>query len=501
MPRVTIVGGGLAGMIAALRLAERGFEVDLYESSHRLGGKAGANHHEGDWDEHGYHIFPEWYLNVWKLVDELGIREEFLDCGDFEQLLPGQYPNYKTLRNITSWRYAWQNFTSGVLPFWQMVLFFYSALDLVSQSYAYRAYLDQITINGFVRSRFYRTEAVALQFQDLMLKGISCPSTEVSAMTMRNVLRYWIQYPLPMYRILRGDLQQHFIAPFERKLVELGVRIHPQHLLKKLHIQDKRVSRIDLYDIGSNQQIEVEVEQLMIAIPIEKLAAMIDDELYAAAPSIGRLRSLRAKAMACLNLYFKRKLPNIPEDHVNLLRSKYGLSFIDVSQRWPGPSYKNTVLNAIASHFAPLETLSDEAAAYELFADLQQFIPEIQWDDVEKWDFQPHVLEPLFMNDAGAWHFRPDALDDDDPLRSELPNLYLAGDYCRSHVDLVCMEGAITTGLRAAESLRRDAGVGSEIEIKIAEIPPEWLMTLGKFALLPVAALAKLMVLLSGQRE
>src|SRR5690606_20928321 len=191
----------------------------------------------------------------------------------------------------------------------------------------------------------------------------------------------------------------------------------------------------------------------------------------------------------------------IPEDHVNLLRSKYGLSFIDVSQRWPGPSYKNTVLNAIASHFAPLETLSDEAAAYELFADLQQFIPEIQWDDVEKWDFQPHVLEPLFMNDAGAWHFRPDALDDDDPLRTELPNLYLAGDYCRPHVDLVCMEGASTTRLRAAESLRRDAGMGSEIEIKKAEIPPEWLMTLGKFALLPVAALAKFMVLLSGQRE
>lgn len=43
MAHVTIVGGGLAGMVAALRLLERGCAVSLYESSHRLGGKAGAN--------------------------------------------------------------------------------------------------------------------------------------------------------------------------------------------------------------------------------------------------------------------------------------------------------------------------------------------------------------------------------------------------------------------------------------------------------------------------
>lgn len=33
----------MAGMVAALRLLERGCAVSLYESSHRLGGKAGAN--------------------------------------------------------------------------------------------------------------------------------------------------------------------------------------------------------------------------------------------------------------------------------------------------------------------------------------------------------------------------------------------------------------------------------------------------------------------------
>ncbi len=58
-------------MTAALRLLERGCHVSLYEASARLGGKAGANKNGDDYDEHGYHIFPAWYLNTWRLLDEL----------------------------------------------------------------------------------------------------------------------------------------------------------------------------------------------------------------------------------------------------------------------------------------------------------------------------------------------------------------------------------------------------------------------------------------------
>ena len=96
----------------------------------------------------------------------------------------------------------------------EMFLFLYAALDLISQRYSYRAPLDQLTITGFLRSRFYRTEAVATQFGDLMLKGISVPAHEVSAMTMWNVMRYWFRSPFPMQRILKGNLQDLWINPF-----------------------------------------------------------------------------------------------------------------------------------------------------------------------------------------------------------------------------------------------------------------------------------------------
>lgn len=492
MTQVTIVGGGLAGMIAALRLAERGCDVSIYDADKRLGGKAGANQTGQDFNEHGYHIFPDWYRNILQLVDDLDIRANFEDRSDFLNLHADQSvpPRYATLRNINSARYVWQNLNSGVLPFSQMVLFFYSALDLICQPYSYRAYLDQITVNGFVRSRFYRTEQVARQFQDMMLKGISCPAYEVSAMTMRNVMRAWVRYPIPTYRILRGNLQEYFIEPIRARLVQLGCRIRLEQRLEKLHVDGARISQLELQDLSSSTTYTVDVDRLVLAIPVEKAAALITPELFLAAPSFGRLNYLRSVPMAALNLYFGRKIPGMPKDHVSLLDSTYGISLIDVSQTWQiGP---NTVLNLIASDFAALENLDDATAIKELFADLQSYYPDLRWEEVDHYDFQTHRNAPLFLNDAGAWHFRPDSLDPEDPLRKELSNLYLAGDYCRSYVDLVCMEGAVTTGLRAAEALRQDAGLAEPITILEAESPPIGLLNLARWALVPAIAATKM---------
>src|SRR5260370_36045345 len=88
---ITVVGGGLAGMVAALRLLERGCDVNLYEADIRLGGKAGANASGSGHEDHGYHIFPMWYVNVWKLVEEMDIDSHFVDRTDFIQLKPHEF--------------------------------------------------------------------------------------------------------------------------------------------------------------------------------------------------------------------------------------------------------------------------------------------------------------------------------------------------------------------------------------------------------------------------
>jgi uncharacterized protein with NAD-binding domain and iron-sulfur cluster len=486
MTDVTIVGGGLAGMTAALRLLQRGCQITLYDASTRLGGKAGANLINNEYVDHGYHIFPLWYLNAWRLIDELNIRSNFVDRNDFNQLAAGEFPRFRVLHGVTSPRFALRNLFSGFMSPSEMFLLYYSAIDLMSRQYRQRSYLDQISLVGFLRSNFYRTETVAAQTQQLMLKGISVPSYFVSAMTMRKVMLFWMNYPLPMYRIARGNLQEFWITPIQRKLEQLGCIIHTGQYLERMEVAGSRVTRLHFRDQNDQAKTySVEIDRVILTIPPEQVNKLVGDEVYAAAPILANIRYLQSQPMAALNVNLNRRIPGIPRDNVNLVDSKFGLSFIDVSQSWQG--YDTTVLNVIASDLTPLEGVSADDATAQILEEIRRFIPEMTTATIRSTAYQSHVGEPLFMNDVGAWAFRPD------PTKAtELTNLYLAGDYCRSHIDLTCMEGAITTGLHAAESVRKDVGLsGPPIEILQPDISAQWLREAMKIALLPAAALAK----------
>ena len=56
-PRVVVVGGGLAGMAAALACADGGAEVTLLEARPRLGGATFSFRRDGLWVDNGQHVF------------------------------------------------------------------------------------------------------------------------------------------------------------------------------------------------------------------------------------------------------------------------------------------------------------------------------------------------------------------------------------------------------------------------------------------------------------
>lgn len=81
-PRVVVVGGGLAGITAALELATRGCAVTLVERAPALGGKLGGwpVHALGETfpQEHGFHGFFTHYYNLQALLDAAGVDDDVL---------------------------------------------------------------------------------------------------------------------------------------------------------------------------------------------------------------------------------------------------------------------------------------------------------------------------------------------------------------------------------------------------------------------------------------
>lgn len=76
-PSVGIVGGGILGMTAALRLSQAGARVTLYERSSDLGGLVGSFDFDGHRVDRFYHVVLPTDDRVIGLATELGLGERF----------------------------------------------------------------------------------------------------------------------------------------------------------------------------------------------------------------------------------------------------------------------------------------------------------------------------------------------------------------------------------------------------------------------------------------
>ncbi|MDD1711433.1 MAG: NAD(P)-binding protein, partial [Methanoregulaceae archaeon] len=72
--KVCIIGGGLAGLSAALRLKER-HEVDIYEKKGHLGGCLASHHIDTYWIEQFYHHCFSGDRNLLELFSLLNISD------------------------------------------------------------------------------------------------------------------------------------------------------------------------------------------------------------------------------------------------------------------------------------------------------------------------------------------------------------------------------------------------------------------------------------------
>ena len=76
--RWAVLGGGMLGLTLALRLAQRGYEVQLIEAAPTLGGLTSSWHHNGlSWDRY-YHVIEASDVHLIGLLGELGLAPDIV---------------------------------------------------------------------------------------------------------------------------------------------------------------------------------------------------------------------------------------------------------------------------------------------------------------------------------------------------------------------------------------------------------------------------------------
>jgi squalene-associated FAD-dependent desaturase len=85
--RIAVAGAGLAGLAAALELRERGCEVEIFERSRLLGGRATSFEVDGHEVDNGQHVFLHCCSEFIRFTDRLGMKHVLHEQDRFDALV------------------------------------------------------------------------------------------------------------------------------------------------------------------------------------------------------------------------------------------------------------------------------------------------------------------------------------------------------------------------------------------------------------------------------
>jgi hypothetical protein len=428
-----------------------------------------------------------------------------------------------------------------------MFLYMYSVVDLLGTRISGEShYRELLSVNAFASTKPYATEASVSMYDEYLAKTFAIASYESSVKSFQTFMEYGAYCPDPLYWALKGDCYNHFLRKLLLRIQRLGVDVQFNHNASQVIFDDRGRAAALLftgYDENfspsmSERSVEMyaaefETEQhphildgpLILAVPPSALSDLLKPDFLHRDPDLGDIAKLRSVPMASVHLHLNERFAErldrmgttLPPEPVVLLDSKYKLSFVANSSLWP--ESKDIYLNIVASDSRPLDTfdgpdifmadrelnptakagaprlsdLSIDAPVTTLDYILHEFRRYVHFEiediELDLLQLDRNVGRELFINEVGSWKWRPET-------RTKVPNVFLAGDFCKNFIDVVSLEGAVVSGLQAAQCVCRYTGVGAPIEIKRPKrYPPQAFWPL-KAAMTPYAVAAKLWCML-----
>jgi len=511
-PRVTVVGAGIAGLAAALRLAQRGYPVNVYERSERLGGNLSSRPADGGQLDIYPHMYLNWYHNFWALLaDATGNppRSGFKSYSTVFQLCPGEYPHFRALTDAYSaWnpRHVMANIVSGVAPPADMLVYGYANVDLLAERFRSTVEVNEVSVSAFLRSRPYMTDRAAAAYDDFITMVWSLPSYLTSASDYQEYLGYCLADPTPAFWLPRGSAEEQVIRPLRDALARADAEIVTGVEAVGVSCGEGRAKRVRLRRVrfngrefvGDGEEWSEEVEELVLAVTAPELSRLVrtgapEDPIVEFMPRTSQLSRLEALPIPILHLHFNRRLPHVPGEPVGLFESPLALAFTDISQTWTGMG-EETVLALSASDPNGLPGTSWEDNAMAMLRELAGYLdfdPGDGWGaakaiDWERTSYNANTDAQLFVNEIGTNSWRPGVRCE------ELPNLSFVGDFCHSAIGMTTIESAAISGVEAAAEIVERNRIGDPVEVREPRsVPPELYACL-RLAWAPYVAGAKM---------
>jgi uncharacterized protein with NAD-binding domain and iron-sulfur cluster len=529
--RVAVLGGGMAGLAAAHELIERGFDVTVYERS-ALGGKARSIPVSGTArggrrplpGEHGFRFFPGFYHHVPDTMRRIpvpgnqhGVHDNMLAAtggvwlrtgGRPDATLFGAIPNPPEVLSVDGLlRIIVQEATGqGLSPiegtfFATRLLAFVTSCDARRfGEWEYTSWWD-----------FVRADSMSAEYQKVLARGLTSnvvagKAQLASTRTIGYIGEAFVMNVLGRGndgapdRVLNAPTNEAWIDPWVALLKRLGVRFRVGQTIDRLEVRGGAVARARARDRRGHAHW-VDADWFVCAMPVERARRLWSRDVLAADPSLAAMNELFVDWMVGIQFYLRRPL-DITPGHIDFVDSAWALTALTQAQFWNHRSFARDYGDGAAVdclsvdisdwnspgivYFKPAKQCTPDEIRHEVWAQIRAHLinrdrpPNSLPDDIlHSWFLDPGIAwsrarqsntneTPLLVNTVGSWPHRPQTT-------TQLRNLFLAGDYVQTNVDLATMEGANESGRAAVNALLERSGSAAE-PVKMYKLyrPPEF---------------------------
>jgi squalene-associated FAD-dependent desaturase len=422
--RVAVLGGGWAGLAAAVELAGAGAPVTLYEAAHALGGRARRVDHNGLALDNGLHLLIGAYHETLRLIEKVGGRHEGLLRRPLDLHVPGKF-RLRAARLPAPLHLAAGLLGAQGLTVRQRL----GAARFMARLRAAKFQLEGDSSVSTLLTRFEQDAQLrGYLWEPLCVSALNTRPEEASAQLFLNVLRASLNGSRSDSDLLlpATDLSALFPEPAARFVAARGGRIATGCAVRAV---SRQASGFTVH----SPEGEARFDSVVCALPAyrvpEVLAGVVE-----LAPLLQVIGKLRHDPIYSVYLQYPEEV-RLPQAMLGLVGGRAQWVF-DRGQLCGQHGLIGVVISARGLH----QQLDQDALAGEVQAELRGALPQLS---ALRWSKVIAEKRATFACVVGVE--RP-------PQRTPVPGLYLAGDYTASPYPAT-LEAAVRSGVACARMI------------------------------------------------
>jgi squalene-associated FAD-dependent desaturase len=449
-PQVVVIGGGFAGLSAAVALCRRGLAVTLLEQRPELGGRAYSFIDEqiGDTVDNGQHVMMGCYDQALSFLNTIGAADRlvFQDNMTVEMIAPGgRRARLRAARLPGPAHMVQAIMRYAHLRLIERVSLLVAGARILAMLRRERLQLERCSVSGLM-DRLGQSEAARRTFwYPLTIAALNEEPPRASAALLAEVLRraFFGRRRNSAFVYASVGLSELYCTPSKSYIERRGGSL----------ITHAAVAAVELNGGGQVAKVrlregrEISADYFVSAIPwgalLRILPAAVAENAF-----FSRLNQLSSSPIICTHLWLDRPVIDAPF-----------VGFIDTTTQWlfnkdviwarrreGVPAHLSFVISGARSL---IERPNQDLAA-QVVSDLHATIPLAR---------HAKVLRALVIKEKQATMApSPESCAIRPPCITPLPNLFLAGDWVQTGLPAT-IESAVTAGHNAASAVATRAGL------------------------------------------